>query len=115
MTPTAYINVEKRTLEFAMPMAWHTPTVANLDRIPLFTKEALAQAAQEPVADDFFRTIADRNPKPFPPPQRTWVGLEGEEIRNLWEEATKPDRSTMTMVTSFARTIEAKLKEKNNA
>jgi hypothetical protein len=45
--------------------------------------------------------------------QLTWVGLEGEEIRNLWEEATKPDRSTMTMVTSFARTIEAKLKEKN--
>ena len=45
--------------------------------------------------------------------QRTWVKLEGEEIRNLWEEATKPDRSTMTMVTSFARAIEAKLKEKN--
>lgn len=42
-------------------------------------------------------------------------GLEGEEIRNLWEEATKPDRSTMTMVTSFARAIEAKLKEKNSA
>jgi hypothetical protein len=48
------------------------------------------------------------------PPQRTWVELEGEEIRNLWEEATKPDRSTVTMVTSFARAIEAKLKEKNN-
>ena len=47
------------------------------------------------------------------PPQRTWVGLEGEEIRNLWEEATKPDRSTMTMVTSFAKSIEAKLKELN--
>ena len=47
--------------------------------------------------------------------QRTWVGLEGEEIRNLWEEATKPDRSTMTMITSFARAIEAKLKEKNSA
>jgi hypothetical protein len=47
------------------------------------------------------------------PPQRTWVGLEGEEIRNLWEEATKPDRSTMTMVTSFAKSIEAKLKERN--
>ncbi len=39
------------------------------------------------------------------PPQRTWVGLEGEEIRNLWEEATKPDRSTMTMVTSFASLV----------
>jgi len=48
------------------------------------------------------------------PPQRTWVGLEGEEIRNLWEEATKPDRSTMTMVTSFARAIDAKLKDKNS-
>lgn len=47
------------------------------------------------------------------PLQRTWVGLEGEEIRNLWEEATKPDRSTMTMVTSFARAIESKLKEFN--
>ena len=45
--------------------------------------------------------------------QRPWVELEGEEIRNLWEEATKPDRSTVTMVTSFARAIEAKLKEKN--
>ena len=44
---------------------------------------------------------------------RTWVGLEGEEIRNSWEEATKPDRSTMTIVTSFARAIEAKLKERN--
>jgi hypothetical protein len=82
MKPIAYINVEKRRLEFAEPIKWHTPTVANLDRVPLYT-------------------------------QRTWVGLEGEEIRNLWEEATKPDRSTMTMVTSFAKSIEAKLKEKN--
>jgi len=49
------------------------------------------------------------------PPQRPWVGLEGEEIRYLWEEATKPDRSTMTIVTSFAKDIEAKLKENNNA
>ena len=48
-------------------------------------------------------------------PQRTWVELEGEEIRNLWEEATKQDRSTVTIVTSFARAIEAKLKEKNSA
>ena len=45
--------------------------------------------------------------------QRTWVGIEGEEIRNLWEEVTKPDRSTMTMATSFARAIENKLKQKN--
>jgi len=43
MKPIAYINIEKRTLEFAKNIKWHTPTVANLDRIPLFTKEALAQ------------------------------------------------------------------------
>jgi hypothetical protein len=43
MTPIAYINVEKRTLEFAQPIKWYTPTVINLDRIPLFTKEALEQ------------------------------------------------------------------------
>ena len=41
--PIAYINVEKRTLEFAQPIKWYTPTVVNLDRIPLFTKEALEQ------------------------------------------------------------------------
>ena len=82
MRPIAYINVEKRKLEFAKNIFWHTPTIINLERIPLYT-------------------------------QRTWVGIEGEEIRNLWEEATKPDRSTMTMVTSFAKSIEAKLKQKN--
>ena len=45
--PIAYINVEKRTLEFAAPIKWHTPTVANLDRIPLFTKEALADHIED--------------------------------------------------------------------
>ena len=96
-------------------------------------KEALAQT-QEPVAwahYDTFKnldflttarfkaTLATKNTGACcialytTPPQRTWVGLEGEEIRNLWEEATKPDRSTMTMVTSFARAIESKLKEVN--
>ena len=86
-------------------------------------KEALAQP--EPYCytykendEDFFAPKdgyypPDAKPLYTTPPQRTWVGLEGEEIRNLWEEATKPDRSTMTMVTSFARAIEAKLKQKN--
>jgi len=88
-------------------------------------KQALAQPEQEPVAylcepDEnglFGLPTPDKGCKDCFPVyrqlQRTWVGLEGEEIRNLWEEATKPDRSTMTMVTSFARAIDAKLKEKN--
>jgi len=45
--------------------------------------------------------------------QRPWVELEGEKIRYLWEEATKPDRSTMAMVTSFAQAIDAALRIKN--
>jgi hypothetical protein len=51
--PIAYINVEQRKLEFAKPIMWHTPTVVNLERIPLYTH------------------------------QRTWVGLTDEEITAL--------------------------------
>ena len=71
------------------------------------------QPEQEPVAWELGVVNGVVTRRPIAPPQRTWVGLEGEEIRNSWEQATKPDRSTMTMVTSFARAMEAKLKEKN--
>ena len=94
-------------------------------------QEKLAQPAQEPVAvvvvnqsggirmeyqDGSAFDISKHVGQRFytASPQRPWVELEGEEIRNLWEEATKPDRSTVTMFTSFARAIEAKLKEQNN-
>ena len=74
-----------------------------------FHKEALAQE-QEPVADDFFRMIADRNPKPFSSLQRTWVALTDEEIEAIWHKdlwkSKKPHHD-------FARAIEAKLKELN--
>jgi len=36
--PVAYINVEKRKLEWAKPIVWETPTVVNLPKIPLYTK-----------------------------------------------------------------------------
>ena len=35
--PVAYINVEQRKLEWAKPIVWETPTVANLPKIPLYT------------------------------------------------------------------------------
>ena len=47
MKPIAYINVENRTLEFAEPVKWHTPTVVNIDRIPLFTKDTFLQLIKE--------------------------------------------------------------------
>jgi hypothetical protein len=63
--PVAYINIEKRRLEWAHDyMSWDTPTVVNLPRIPLYTK----------------------------PQQRTWVGLTDEDryefaaAQYSWEE-----------------------------
>jgi hypothetical protein len=49
MKPIAYINVEKRTLEFAKNIFWHTPTVANLDRIPLFTQRTWVWLTDEEI------------------------------------------------------------------
>jgi hypothetical protein len=59
-------------------------------------------------ANDFFKAIADRNPKPFPPPQRTWVGLtDDDEILAISNTMPYADRF------EFAKAIETKLKEKN--
>jgi hypothetical protein len=35
--PVAYINVEERRLQWAGPVKWNTPTIAKLDKIPLYT------------------------------------------------------------------------------
>jgi hypothetical protein len=37
IVPVAYINVEERKLEWAEPIVWHTPTIAKMDKIPLYT------------------------------------------------------------------------------
>ena len=73
-------------------------------------KEALAQPEQEPVANDFFRMIANRNPNPFSPLQRTWSGLTEDEIEILFQTAAGADEEVHIR---FARAIEAKLKELN--
>jgi hypothetical protein len=71
-------------------------------------KEALAQPEQELVADDFFKMIADRNPKPFPLPQRTWVGLAAEDRLTAKYMQDAPDG-----IEAVIDYIEAKLKERN--
>jgi len=56
--PVAYINIEKRSLEWAYKyMSWDTPTVINLPKIPLYTT----------------------------PQQRTWVGLTEDEIAECFK------------------------------
>ncbi len=70
-----------------------------------------AQQEQEPVADDFFRMIADSNPKPFSSPQRTWVDLTDEQIDAIYTGVRAVHREIDSDV--FARAIESKLKQKN--
>jgi hypothetical protein len=57
--PVAYIDVETRNLSWAKPTRWETPTVAVMDKVPLYTA----------------------------PPQREWVGLTDEERANCSAEA----------------------------
>ena len=59
--------------------------------------------------DGIWREVTDGSPGIFlytAPPQREWVGLTDDEI---WQEWSSPKDSAI----DFARTIEAKLKEKN--
>lgn len=39
MNPIAYINVEERKLEWAGPVKWGTPTIAKMDKVPLYTHQ----------------------------------------------------------------------------
>ena len=55
--PVAFINAEQRTFEWAKPTSWHTPTVVNLPKIPLYTH-----------------------------PQRPWVDLTDKEIEACWNK-----------------------------
>ena len=59
--------------------------------------------------DGIWREVTDGSPGIFlytAPPQREWVGLTDDEI---WQEWSSPKDSAI----DFARTIEAKLREKN--
>jgi len=69
------------------------------------------QPEQKTSADDFFKTIADKNPKPFPPSQRTWVGLTDEEKHKTWYEM----QNIMGWYSfqEIVQAIEARLKDKN--
>ena len=57
--PVAYINVEQRSLEWAKPMSWNTPTTVKMDKVPLYTA----------------------------PPKKEWVGLTEQEQSDIaWEK-----------------------------
>jgi len=45
--PVAYINVEERKLEWSKPTTWHTPTIAQMEKIPLYTHPARESKAKD--------------------------------------------------------------------
>jgi len=49
--PVAYINVEKRALEWATPIKWETPTVVKMDKVPLYTKKEWVGLTDEELLD----------------------------------------------------------------
>ncbi len=49
--PIAYINVEKRTLEWAKLTRWETPTVVKMDKVPLYTKKEWVGLTDEELLD----------------------------------------------------------------
>ena len=57
-TAVAFINAEQRTFEWAKPTSWHTPTVVNLPKIPLYTH-----------------------------PQRPWVDLTPQDLNEIFAVA----------------------------
>jgi len=57
--PVAWINVEKRRLEWDKPTLWETPTVVKLDRIPLYTHPADRIAELEQALENII-AISDR-------------------------------------------------------
>jgi len=69
--PVAYINVEERKLEWAKPTTWHTPTIAQMEKIPLYTHPA------KTLTDEEIWEVINRT---------AWVGTE-EEIRFKIAEA----------------------------
>lgn len=126
--PVAWINAEKRTFEWNGPVLWNTPTVAVLNKIPLYTHpphrtepligcvnhdcaKCKERTEQEPLAwMDADGNVSDNNDhKCFPiplythPPQRTWVGLTEQEALDCFS----PNPVT------HSKNVEAKLKQKN--
>jgi hypothetical protein len=86
--PVAFIDVTNRTLEWAKPTRWETPTVVNLPfNIPLY----------------------------IAPPQREWVGLTDVEISQMEKDCLWGGKDFNGNLGYWAvyRAIEALLKEKN--
>ena len=102
--PVAYINVEQRKLEWAKPIVWETPTVANLPKIPLYT--TLQQGCAECGNGGGYALYCLSCAEKFVG-NKEWVGLTDNQLVDLVIKHSG-------FPTKLAEAIEAKLKKKNN-
>jgi len=59
--PVAYVNVEKRRLEFAHDyVKWDTPTTIKLDKIPLYTTPPQRKPLTDEQIDEEFKLYASK-------------------------------------------------------
>jgi hypothetical protein len=110
--PIAYINVENRSLEWATPTRWETPTVVKMDKVPLYTAppqrndfnpdwDAMAVMVEE--QQRMAKRIKELE-------QHELVGLTDDEYETMAEQyVTNCYFDTL----KYAKAIEAKLKKKN--
>jgi hypothetical protein len=61
--PVAYINVEERKLEWAKPMTWHTPTIAQMEKIPLYTHQAKTLTDEEILREAYYILMREQQRK----------------------------------------------------
>lgn len=105
--PVAYIDVETRNLSWAKLTRWETPTVVKMDKVPLY---AAPPNKDERVID---KSMAKRIATQLGwEPKREWVALTDEELSKTIGDVIGFN-SCVGWEEEFARTIEAKLKEKN--
>ena len=112
-----------------------TPTAYEIQRQAITAiKEALAEPEQEPVAmrydydgygwlyidngsgSNWREKIKNAEPLYTAPPQRTWIGLTDEEIDRLNFTQVRGCQCSLSYIDGieeFAKSIEAKLREKN--
>ena len=91
--PVAYINVEERKLEWAKPITWHTPTIAQMDKIPLYTHPAKTLTDEEILG--VLNKIADNN----------------ESVYSVYKDFSEIEFSKLGIF-EFARAILRKAQEK---
>ena len=96
------------------------PEAKQSGTISITTPAPIAYLCENATGHKYFRWKKPSNVyKPIPlytaPPQRTWVGLTDEEVRDLWSwsATSEAEKTANTQQHAFARAIEVKLKEKD--